>query len=81
MTIWVVMCDTEIMGAFKNKKDAYQSIVKDFTDANAPDENSEYYEQDKEWFDNELANLTEEYENYSSFGCADHWTAEETFLF
>lgn len=81
MTIWIVMYDDEIMGAFRNKEDAYNFIVKDFTDSNAPvDENSPYYKTDKEWFDNELANLKEEYENYSSFGCADKWYASETLL-
>ena len=79
MEIWVVAYDTEIMGAFRNKKDAYEAIVRDFTDTNKPSEDSEDYV--KDWFDNELANLTEEYENCSSFGCADHWFAEQTTLF
>ena len=81
MTIWIVMCDDEIMGAFKNKEDAYNCIVKDFTESNKPVENTPYYQSDKEWFDNELANLKEEYENYSSFGCSDKWYACETPLY
>ena len=80
MSIWIVMYDDEIMGAFRNKEDAYNFIVRDFTDSNTPVESTPYYQSDKEWFDNELANLKEEYENYSSFGCADHWYASETLL-
>ena len=78
MTIWIVMYDDEVMGAFRKKEDAYNFIVKDFTDSNAPVESTPYC--DIEWFDNELANLKEEYENYSSFGCADRWYACETLL-
>lgn len=80
MTIWIVMYDGDVQGAFKTKEDAYNFIVKDFTDSNAPMSNSPCYEFDKEWFDNELANFNEEYENYSSFGCADKWYACETLL-
>lgn len=80
MTIWIVMYDNEIMGAFRSKEDAYNCIVKDFTESNAPIESTPYYQSDKEWFDEELANLKEEYENYSSFGCCDKWYASETQL-
>lgn len=80
MIIWIVMYDNEVMGAFRNKEDAYNFIVKDFTDSNAPAASSPSYETDKEWFDNELAYLKEEYENYSSFSCADRWYACETLL-
>ncbi len=80
MTIWVVMFENEIMGAFKNKEDAYNCIVEDFTESNEPDKDSSDYQSEKEWFDGELANLKEEYENCPSFGYAGMWGAVEVPL-
>ncbi len=86
MTVWIVTFNDEIMGAFKNKEDAYNCIVKDFTESNKPNENSpDYqnfpdYQSEKEWFDRELANLKEEYENCPSFDCAGMWCAVEVPL-
>lgn len=80
MTVWIVMFEDEIMGAFKNKEDAYNLIVEDFTENNKPDKNSPDYQADKEWFDEALAYLKEEYENNPSFGCAGMWGAVEVPL-
>ena len=82
MTVWVVLYDSDIQGAFKTKEDAYNFIVEDFTDSNKPqNENNPYYYEDMEWFERELEYLKEEYDaNYSSFSCADHWYAAETEL-
>jgi hypothetical protein len=80
MTVWIVMFEDEIMGAFKNKEDAYNLIVEDFTENNKPDKDSPDYQADKEWFDEALAHLKEEYENDPSFGCAGMWGAVEVPL-
>lgn len=80
MTIWIVMYNDEIVGAFRNKEDAYNCIVEDFTKSNKPIEDSPDYQSNKEWFDGELANLKEEYENRPNFGCSDMWGAYEVPL-
>jgi hypothetical protein len=80
MYIWIVMVNDVIIGAFKNKEDAYNCIVKDFTRSNRPDENSYDYYSNKKWFNMYLAELKKEYENSPDFGCAEMWRAERVYL-